>query len=113
IVKSHPNEFIILHPLINDMLQPTPLTNSASKTKALLQKHLSLEQIATWRQLKINTIYDHVVEIAIAREDFPWQEYVSEEVYKNIVLAIQETNSFILKDIKAFDPQFVSNFKSL
>lgn len=111
VVKYYPNEYVVLQQLINDLLQPTPLTESASKTSALLQKSISLEQIATQRQLKINTIYDHIVEIAIARADFPWQQYVSEDVYKKIMIAIQQTNSFTLKDIKALVPEYVSYFQ--
>ena len=111
VVKHRPNEFVFLQQLIHDLLQPAPLTKSASKTYALLQKHISLEQIATQRQLKINTIYDHIVEIAIARADFSWQGYVSEGVVKKIMIAIQQTNSFTLKDIKALVPEYISYFQ--
>lgn len=111
VIKRHPKEYNVLHQLVDDLIQPAPLTKSASKTKAMLQRNLSLEQISTRRQLKINTIYDHVVEIAIARDDFPWQEYVSEEIYIKIIAAIQQTNSFTLKEIKELVPESVTYFQ--
>lgn len=87
------------------------LTESAKTTYRLLQKGYGIEQIASIRKLKINTIHDHIVELAISVPDFPIEPFVSPEEKMEIVQAIKRLNSFKLKDIKNAVPDHIDYFQ--
>lgn len=110
-VMQYPHQFELLIQLTKDISKRTQLTHSASKTYFYIKKGFTLEQIAAQRKLKINTIYDHIVELAIVEEDFPWRNYVSNEVFENIVHAVQQVGSYTLKEIKSFVPESISYFQ--
>lgn len=90
----------ILSKLIKDLEKPLNLTASAEKTYKLFKKGISSEQIARIRRLKINTIYDHLTEIALHDEDFPFEQFVPEKAAKEILEVIKNTKTFKLKEIK-------------
>src|SRR5699024_2784091 len=87
------------------------LTQSAQKTNDYLNMHMSIEQIAVKRRLKVNTIQDHIVEIALNNRDFSIYQYLSEEKEKIIVHAIQQARSYRLKEIKALVGDNISYFQ--
>ena len=76
------------------------LTESSRKTATLFNKGYTLEEIAIKRKLKINTICDHVVEIALHHPDFPLESYVPVDIQAEIYSAVQQLGSFKLKLIK-------------
>ena len=110
-IETDPQQYRVLNKIKTDLVRSTKLTYSASKTDELLKKDLSLEQIAERRQLKINTIYDHIVEIAIQREDFLLTNYMTNEQQSQITTAIQQAQSYTLKDIKLMVDESISYFQ--
>lgn len=110
-IETKPAQFKVLHQLTTDLIQPTVLTYSAAKTESLLQQGWTLEQIAIKRQLKINTIHDHIVEIAIRQANFDWQNYLTKEEKQLITAAIQQTGSYTLKAIKLLVGESISYFQ--
>ncbi|WP_233881148.1 YpbB family protein [Virgibacillus halodenitrificans] len=89
----------------------TLLTNSAIITNRFLQKGYDIPAIAQIRKLKYNTIYDHIVEIAIHDRTFPIEKYVNKKNQQSIMQAIQQTKSYMLKDIKENINHEVSYFE--
>lgn len=76
------------------------ITASTETTYQLLYEGYTIEEIASKRRLKLNTIYDHVVEIALFDPSFPMSHYVSQSTASEIKQAIRDTKSYKLKDIK-------------
>lgn len=84
-------ELGILHKLAEDIRIETPLTESTTITKKMFDQGRTIEEISAVRQLKTNTIEDHITEMAGNDEDFPItrfvtildQELVREEVLGN------------------------------
>ncbi|MBD7906979.1 helix-turn-helix domain-containing protein [Sporosarcina gallistercoris] len=66
----------ILHKLATGIRIETPLTDSTAITKKLFDQELSIDEIAIVRQLKVNTIEDHITEIATNDADFPIDRFV-------------------------------------
>nr|WP_253286704.1 helix-turn-helix domain-containing protein [Virgibacillus sp. MSJ-26] len=69
-------------------------------TYNLLNAGFSPEEIKVRRNLKLNTIYDHIVEISLFDKAFNIDDYVSESVINEIKMAVSNTDSYKLKDIK-------------
>ncbi|GAB4073553.1 helix-turn-helix domain-containing protein [Barrientosiimonas marina] len=111
LIEQNPRAYPLLGQLFFDLPQTTTLTNSASKTKALLDKQYTTQQIASVRHLKLNTIYDHMVEIALYDDTFPLDDYVSPEEHAEIRTAIEGSASFKLKAIKEQVRETISYFQ--
>lgn len=110
-VLSNNTAFPVLSQIGAQLSQPVVITHSARKTDKLLQQGWSPTEIATYRHLKINTIYDHLVEIAIQRADFPLEEYVTLEEQQAITHAIEQAKSYTLKEIKTLVDESISYFQ--
>lgn len=80
------------------------MSNSAKKTYQLLRSNKSLEEISTRRNLKITTIMDHVVEIALLDQGFDITPYISLDDVQAIQDKYQQTKSFLLKSYKTIFP---------
>lgn len=87
------------------------ITNTSMLTYKFLQLGLSPEEIANKRNLKLNTIYDHIVEIALFDPFFTINDYVSESIITEIKAAISNTESYKLKDIKEKISKDISYFQ--
>lgn len=67
-----------------------PITESAYQTYQLFVQGRTLEAIARERQLKRSTIEDHLVEIAIHDDHFPWERFLSAEQLAHILRASEQ-----------------------
>jgi len=110
IMNNH-TKFVSLTYIIRDLNHYAPLTNSAKQTYQLWKKGLSITEIVTIRQLKISTIYDHIVEIAIYELYFPLEKYVSQETLGEITNAISKVRTNRLKDIKELVDDQINYFQ--
>ncbi|GAB3052671.1 YpbB family protein [Virgibacillus ainsalahensis] len=110
-IISNQNSFPFMTTLIKDLLSHDYITRSAYTTYQLLLKGYSIDQITRIRQLKANTIHDHIVEIALYYKEFPINSYVSDEHQEEIINAIHETQTRKLKDIKQLVNQDISYFQ--
>ncbi|SES81266.1 Uncharacterized protein YpbB [Oceanobacillus limi] len=105
-IEKSPEKFQLLRVLLQGVTRRNFITNSAKVTNDLLKKGYSIEKVAKVRRLKVNTIQDHIVEIALYNVDFPVEAYVDPETESEIIAAIRKTNSYKLRDIKeALDNQ--------
>lgn len=93
-------QYPLLHHLISDIEQQFILTNSAEKTYQFLQTGYTVEQISSIRNLKQNTIEDHIVEIALNVEGFQIDPFVNTDKQRRILQAYEKVNSKQLKVIR-------------
>ncbi|WP_449353886.1 helix-turn-helix domain-containing protein [Virgibacillus natechei] len=100
IVEKEQHHYPFMLMLTNDLFHKTFMTTSANTTYQLLQNNYSIDKIANIRQLKRNTIYDHIVEITLYKADFSINDYVSEESQQDIMNAFNKIKSTKLKNIK-------------
>ncbi|MGP4082162.1 helix-turn-helix domain-containing protein [Pseudalkalibacillus sp. R45] len=92
--------FPVLSTFIADMEQRFSLTESTRKTYRLIKNGLSLEEIASIRNLKPSTIEDHIVELAIHIPEMDIDRYIPEKDQKRIVEASGFLGTKKLKAIK-------------
>lgn len=110
-VHYHKDTYHILHKFIQDFSPPHFLTTSANHTFDMYKKGIKAHEIALVRNLKLNTIYDHLVEIALYDPVFPYSDYVDQTEAASILWAIEATSSFKLKDIKSLMDQHITYFQ--
>ena len=64
-----------------------------------------MDEIATMRQLKMSTIEDHFVEMAINDKTFPIQQFVSKVDLENVILKSRELGTKRLRLLKDTFPE--------
>lgn len=99
-ILENKEQYPLLYSFKEDLHKEDVLTDSAKVTKKLLQSGLTITQIANNRRLKENTIYDHIVEMAHNDQSFPLSTYVHLSAQQQIIRAVEQIQSFKLKDIK-------------
>ncbi|CAM3879489.1 helix-turn-helix domain-containing protein [Mesobacillus zeae] len=99
-VAENKSTLSILAAAASDGRQASPFTLSAEKTFLLLEKGYTPDQIASMRNLKGNTIEDHIVEIALNVKEFSISAYVSPEKEARIMEAADKIPVRRLKEIR-------------
>ncbi|MFC0299404.1 helix-turn-helix domain-containing protein [Virgibacillus soli] len=90
---------------------PYNLTLSASKTFELMKQGFEVAEIAQIRKLKLNTIEDHIVEIALLDQNFSITPFVNRNHQEEIMNAIKQSNSLRLKKIKSLVHESIRYFE--
>src|SRR5699024_12009139 len=98
--SEHHKEYKTLYLLIEDLITKSHLTISASKTYELFNQNKNLQEIAQIRDLKLNTIYDDVIEIALYDSDFDIRRFVSLHISNEIINYVEINKTYKLKNIK-------------
>ena len=97
-----------LYPLLHEISQnirvEVLLTSSASATAKLYKVGRTIEEISHIRRLKINTIEDHIVEMAMNEMDFSIEPFVSLEDQQQILTAVEDYGTKRLKTLKEILP---------
>ncbi|MGM8211646.1 helix-turn-helix domain-containing protein [Virgibacillus sp. W0430] len=110
-ISENDTNYPILISILNDLKPKEKLTRSARETYKYLKNHYKPNEIARLRNLTINTIYDHIVEIAVHRKHFSITPYVNEQQQKEIISAVNKCNSFKLKTVKQYVQKDISYFQ--
>ncbi|UTW69760.1 helix-turn-helix domain-containing protein [Anaerobacillus sp. HL2] len=84
-LNLHKEMYPILYSFVNQSLDNNLLTGTARKTLAYLERGYSIVDISRKRNLKQNTIEDHVVKIAMNEPNFLIDEYVSLKAKKMLL----------------------------
>ncbi|WP_430785494.1 helix-turn-helix domain-containing protein [Virgibacillus flavescens] len=100
IIHQNPKQYPAIKLILIDLTNKQFITNSARQTYQLLMENYSLSEIGEKRRLKKNTVYDHVVEVALFTHDFPVSKYVSEAHQEQILEAVKLDKTYKLKTIK-------------
>jgi uncharacterized protein YpbB len=101
----------ILYFLTKDLEHTVLLTDSAEKTYKLFKLGYPLKRISEIRRLKINTIYDHITEIALNDPLFPFEQFVPKQSAEEILEKIELAGTSKLKVIKEMVPSDISYFQ--
>ncbi|MFD2617673.1 helix-turn-helix domain-containing protein [Terrilactibacillus laevilacticus] len=111
-IASKPNKYPILAKIadLDRSASAVSLTQSARKTLKLINRGLTLDQIASIRRLTQNTIEDHVIEIAFQDPSFPIDSFIDENSYQHIQRIIGSLTTKRLSVIKDACGQDISYF---
>lgn len=112
-VLEFKDRYSLLYEFAQDLFEEdkATMTKSAQQTAHYLKQGLMPEAIARRRNLKMTTIYDHIVEIALHDDHFPIENFVSEQVKLAVYAALKRKRSLKLKDIKESVGDKVSYFQ--
>lgn len=99
-IDENPGNYPLLSFLADDLNSAHSLTLSSRKTLSLVNQGFSLEQIANIRHLKLSTIEDHVVEIALNVAHFSIEKYIDKKAQTKIISVAREENTRQLKTIR-------------
>ncbi|MFC0271565.1 helix-turn-helix domain-containing protein [Metabacillus herbersteinensis] len=100
IIQSETREYPLLYHLIADKVQRHSLTTSSATTLSFLLQGRSIAEVSAIRNLKENTIEDHIVEIALHDESFDITSFLLPIDYTEIKSVIEELKTHQLKKIK-------------
>lgn len=99
-LERYPQDFPLLAQIGKVTDRVNTLTHSTSKTLELLMDGKSVEEIATIRLLKKNTIEDHIVEIVLMDPSFDIAPFLTKDKFSIIMDCIQKLKTNQLKQIK-------------
>lgn len=99
-IALNKESYPLLGEILRDLYVDVPITESTRKTQELLNKGFQLETIAKMRKLKINTIQDHIVELALHIPAFDIAPYVDPHKQKKIIMATGQITSKQLRHIR-------------
>lgn len=94
------NIYPILFSILGDLTNSELLTQSTKETYDLIKQGKSITEIAQIRKLKMNTIEDHLVEMALLVPSFSIDEFVPKSVQEQINQIATTKKSRKLKTIK-------------
>jgi uncharacterized protein YpbB len=100
LVDNQRHTYPTLYQMLYDLLKKESLTETAKKTLHLLNKGLTIEEIATFRKLKRSTIEDHIVEIALNVPGFSIDRFISKDKERYLTSILQKLQTKRLKAIK-------------
>ncbi|WP_193751441.1 helix-turn-helix domain-containing protein [Bacillus coahuilensis] len=104
LIKDNQREFPHLSFLVADLMSHFTLTESTTKTYELVKRGLSLKEISSARKLRLSTIEDHVIEIALNDSSFSIDHYIPEEDARSVWNKARATSTKKLKPIKESFP---------
>ena len=104
-INGNQNNFPLLHNLSINIRIELLLTDSTKKTADLYDRGYTLEQISYMRKLKMSTIEDHFVEMAMVQPNFPLVQFIQEEDVQKVLYILEKTGSKRLKVIREELPQ--------
>lgn len=109
-ILEHAQSYPYLHQLAQGIRIDLLLTSSANETAKLYKKGHTLEQISSIRRLKLNTIEDHIVELAMNDVKFDIEPFINTADQQLIVNASEDYQTKKLKVLREIIPH-VSYFQ--
>lgn len=98
-LRSRAHEFPLLSSLLPQH-EVSVLSESVRKTKGMLRRGMTLEEIAQARGLRLGTIEDHLVEIVFHHPEWPVDDVLPPALEENIIRAARELGTRRLRHIK-------------
>lgn len=90
----------LLHFMAENIKVTSYLTDSSRETKRMFDSGMRMEEIAAARRLKMSTIEDHLVEMAMNDPAFPLFQFVPEEAVDRVVGKAEELGTKRLRPLK-------------
>ena len=97
IITSQTGQYPLLNSIAQNVRINIPLTGSAFQSAQLFLQGYSIEQISKMRGLKISTIEDHIVELAMNEPQFSIEQFISARDVQLVSAAIEDYNTRKLK----------------
>ncbi|MEC2915576.1 helix-turn-helix domain-containing protein [Bacillus cereus] len=111
-VRDKENEFPLLAEIISYPNERAELFSlSTKKTYNFWRQGRSLEEIATIRNLKVATIEDHFVEIALREKDFSIEMFMEKEKIDKVIKVIEALQTRKLRVLKQAVGEDISYFE--
>ncbi len=110
-IEQGKSNYPLLSSIKNDLPKVSQTSRSAAKTRELLNRLYTPDEIAVIRNLKLNTIYDHLVEIALFDNQFPLDKYIDKQAQQEILNAVSKLKSYKLKEIRQEISKEISYFQ--
>lgn len=111
-VRDKENEFPLLAEIISYPNERAELFSlSTKKTYNFWRQGRSLEEIATIRNLKVATIEDHFVEIALREKDFSIEMFMEKEKIDKVIKVIEALQTRKLRVLKQAIGEDISYFE--
>ncbi|SOB94255.1 uncharacterized protein YpbB [Ureibacillus xyleni] len=104
IITANESEFPLLHKIAEQIRITIPLSGSAFQTAQLFKQGYTLEQISHYRRLKMSTIEDHIVELAMNDPQFTINQFVAKEAIDQVVNAVNDYDTRKLKVLREILP---------
>jgi len=96
-IVLHSEQYPMLLQLVENVRVNNPLSGSAFQTAELFNNGHSIDQISQIRRLKMSTIEDHIVELAMNEPLFKVEQFISREDVTKVLTAIEDYNTRKLK----------------
>lgn len=103
-IEKNP-QLVLLNALAQQIKVDIVVTSSAAQTVRYYNEGYTMEQIASMRQLKLSTIEDHIVELAMHDENFQMISFVTQQEEQNVLALSQALQTKKLKRLKEALPQ--------
>ncbi|WP_025027719.1 helix-turn-helix domain-containing protein [Caldalkalibacillus mannanilyticus] len=111
-ISLQSDDFSTLVPIImEEEHENKGLTQSTAATYSLLLKGFSIQEISNYRKLKISTIEDHIIEIAIHQPNLDLSQFVRPEVIEEVCHISDQLGTQKIKQIKEHIDPSVSYFQ--
>ena len=104
IIILNEKEFPLLHKIAEEIRISIPLSDSAYQTAQLFKEGYTLEKISQYRRLKISTIEDHIVELAMNDPQFSIKQFISDEEIEQVLTAVEDYDTRKLKVLREILP---------
>ena len=101
--ENYPLFYLIYQECIGDPY--SSLSQSTRLTAYYLDQGLSIENIASKRKLKANTISEHVIELAIIFPDFDVSNVIPDSEYQRLITAFQSNENITYEELEKDMPQ--------
>lgn len=102
VLQVEKSEFSLLKRLLNEIKRETSygLSSSTYLTAKKLGEGLSIEQVSTLRRLKVNTIREHILEIAFIQPAFVFKRFIPEKTYHTLHNAFENNSKLTYQESK-------------
>lgn len=111
-VREHEGDFPLLTAIMAYPKQNENLFSfSTQKTYQLLKQGRTIDEISVIRKLKVATIEDHIVEIALRETDFSIEEFMKKEKIEQVQRTIEQLQTRKLRVLKQATGEGVSYFE--
>ena len=96
IIHTNKKELPLNNEILNILHQKTYYGLSAStyETYRLLKKGWNLSEIAKQKEIKENTVKEHILEIAFVFESFPYKAFIPSKIYERLHQGFKEEDNF-------------------
>ncbi len=109
-LEKNASSYPLLASFLEDLKEEIVLTDSAKKTWLMLRQGYSLKEISERRQLKENTIEDHIVEIALQSPNFSIRPFIDAEREQLILDVYERLKTSRLRELKQHLPDDITYF---